>query len=86
MQKKHPKLLESKEKEIQKLTSAYAYLGSKDRHLVRLFHWISTLTNLHEEIRASGSDKELEDDISNLINRLTHEVGIRMVIIFPAGD
>ena len=62
---------------------AYFYLRKKDRHIVNLFHWIETLQDLADEIRCSEQDYELENEIREIIKRLTNEVGVRAVHLFP---
>ncbi len=63
--------------------SAYHYLGSSDRHIVNLFHWIETLEKLSDEVKSSEMDYELEKEILHIINRLTNEVGVRVKHLFP---
>lgn len=68
---------------VEQKANAYYYLGSKDRHLVRLFHWIKSLQEFSDEVRESDQDGELEKTINDLISRLTHEVGVRTLMLFP---
>ena len=70
---------------IEDRAKAYHFLGTQDRHLVRLFHWINILEELANEVRASEQDEELKDELIKLSNRLIREVGIRTVAIFPCG-
>ena len=72
--------------DIEAIGNVYHFLGTKDRHLVRLFHWIRTIENLSCEVRQSEMDDELFDELQKINNRLIHEVGIRMVAIMPCGD
>lgn len=66
--------------------NVYHFLETKDRHLVRLFHWINIIEGLSDEVRESDMDSELCDELNKINNRLIHEVGIRMVAIMPCGD
>lgn len=63
--------------------NAYHYLGTQDRHIVDLFHWIDILNNVADEVRETNRDNELEKELRVIVNRLTKEVGIRVVSLFP---
>jgi hypothetical protein len=70
---------------IDEITSAYTFLGTKDRHLVTLFHWIKIVDDLLEEVRSSEQDEDLYNDLKIIYNRLVREVGLRTIAIFPCG-
>ena len=63
--------------------SAYLYIGSKDRHIIDLLHWIEILEGLKDEIRECDRMLELENQIGSIITKLIHEVGVRMTLLFP---
>lgn len=69
--------------DIEGKASAYHYIGTKDRHAVRLFHWIDELEKFRDEVRETEMDIELEKEIEKIVDRLTKEVGFRMVALFP---
>ena len=75
--------LEYKCEEIQKKTTTYVYLGSKDRHLIRILHWIEILKDLSGEVIECGQDKETRAELGRIIDRLILEVGVRMTSVFP---
>lgn len=62
------------------------YLDEKDPHLTRMIGWIDSLEELLEEIRASGQDQELEDQLSKIVNRLTLELGTRFLLAIDSFD
>lgn len=72
--------------EVEKRTEVYEYLGSQDRHIIRLFRWIKILEHFADEIRESEIDRELEDEIKNVVSKLTYEVGVRITMIFPVQN
>lgn len=63
--------------------SAYHYIGTEDRHIINLFHWVDIIQKLKDEVRSSEMDGELEDSLSELSRHLVAEVGHRMCILFP---
>ncbi|MEK6884740.1 MAG: hypothetical protein AABY22_34225 [Nanoarchaeota archaeon] len=68
---------------IEEKATVYNFLGKKDRHIVDLFHWIKILQELADEIRSRERNYELENEITEIIKRLTNEVGMRVVSLFP---
>lgn len=80
---KNPKSVLQLVDEITGKSNAYHYLGLKDKHIIDLFHWIEILNNLFEEVRQTEMNHELEEEIENIITKLTHEVGVRVVSLFP---
>ncbi len=68
------------------IAEVYHFLGTHDRHLVRLFHWIHIIEDLANEVRESEMDEELYKELGEIICRLTREVGHRTVAVFPIGD
>lgn len=69
----------------EEMATVYHYLGCKDRHLIRLLHWIKIIEDLNDEVRSSEMDTELEKEIEKIVMRLINEVGVRMTMIFPLG-
>lgn len=67
--------------EIDEFTRFYVFVGSQDRHIVRLFHWVKILENLRAEVSETDVDKELEKDLIRLIARLINEIGTRIWMI-----
>jgi len=57
------------------------WLKSKDEHIANILDWIKVLGNLNIKVVDSEQDVELEEEISQIIRRLTSEVGIRIVSI-----
>jgi Asp-tRNA(Asn)/Glu-tRNA(Gln) amidotransferase B subunit len=68
---------------LQNKTIAYSYIREMDEHLINLFHWISTLEDLCEEVRSTDRDHEAEKSIEELINKFRREVADRICGIFP---
>ena len=71
---------------VEAMAAAYHFIGTRDRHLIRLFHWIKIIESLADEVRASEMDEELYKELGEISNRLTKEVGVRSVAIFPIGQ
>lgn len=67
---------------IEQKGTAYHYLGTRDKHIVNLFHWIQILDDLADEVRETDMDNELEKELRVITKRLTNEVGVRMVSLF----
>jgi hypothetical protein len=56
--------------EVEAMAAAYHFLGTQDRHLIRLFHWIKIIENLANEVRESEQDGELFDELNAIQDRL----------------
>jgi hypothetical protein len=52
-----------------------------DRHIARLVRWIQIVENLACEVNDCQQDEELYEDIQQIIDRLTRELGIRFMMI-----
>jgi hypothetical protein len=74
---------QKKEEFMNEKAQVYYFLEKQDRHLVRLFHWVNDLESFKAEVASSDQDKELENQISEIINRLTMEIGVRITMILP---
>lgn len=68
---------------IKAKADAYEYLGTQDRHIVDLLHWVEILEKLKREIQSTDMHLELGDELGTITQRLTHEIGVRMTWLFP---
>jgi len=58
------------------------FLLRHDEHLVNILWFLENLEKLQDEARSWDSDKELEDNLTNIENRLTNEVGVRVATLY----
>jgi hypothetical protein len=59
------------------------YIYKKDEYLVKLLFWVSSFEEIKNELRETNRDIELEKDLEEIIQRLTQEIGVRIVMIVP---
>lgn len=78
--------LEEKFAPIRERMALYHLVGKKDRHIIRLFHWLITIDELFEEVRASDMDNEFESQLIEISKRLTHELGERFYMVLMDSD
>ncbi len=70
-------------KKLKDKATTYRFLGTQDRHLIDIIHWVDIIEKLKAEVAEGEMDNELVADLEKIIARLTREVGVRMLNIFP---
>ena len=57
----------------------YHSLGKNDRQIIDIYHWISNLEEIKDDILENGQNLELEDQFDDIITTLIVEIGTRVV-------
>ena len=59
----------------------YNMLKKLDKHVISMITWVSSIDYIEREVRDSGMDQELADDLKAMQVRLIGEVGVRVAML-----